>query len=148
MKHSWGITFPTLMFIFGVLGYFVYDKTWTGFLGVVLIYFLLSLIGFLGIIPIGGLIIYWFLGKWAIAKLLVFTGLTQTWLITLTFWTHAILALIITVISISLLLGFFGITSFIGFRNYSFHRKIIKACKATFSNKSDVKKCVERRSYV
>ena len=65
----------------GVLGFFVYGQTFAGFLGAVLIAFIVSIVSVIVLIPILGPFLYWFwLGPQAINWGLQLAGLQPTWL--------------------------------------------------------------------
>ena len=89
----------TTLIIFGILGYFVYDRSIDAAIGVVAISIAVGLITMLSLIPIIGwiastLISYY----WAIPAMLEIIGLEHTWLITTIFWLNVLLGLVMTIL--------------------------------------------------
>lgn len=140
-------SFPTLLFIMGILGYFAYDGV-KGALAVMLIYFVLGLIAIIGIIPFAGIFLYFYLGKLAIAKMLAFTGITQSWVITLALWSHLVTVLVFTILGL-FLLSMLGVITWFN-RKFPIPKTspkgIIDWCKAKFDKPEDINGCIKKYS--
>ena len=84
----------------GVLGFFVYGMTMVGFMGGMLIAFIVSIVSVVGFIPILGPFLYWlWLGPSAINWGLQLAGLQATWLTDYMQIAGLILAIFLTAIT-------------------------------------------------
>jgi len=90
-------TIMTLI-IFGILGYFVYDKSIESAIGIMGIAIVVNIVGLLSLLPIMGWIISTIILYFVIIPgLLTITGLEHTWLITVIFASNVIIGFIVTI---------------------------------------------------
>ena len=92
-----------LTILFTALGYFVYGS-WQGALGVFIFSFVIGLLKYVGIIPILGPILYWFIAKeMVIPKIFELTGIYGTWLTGVIFWIGFGVSMILTIVILIIL---------------------------------------------
>jgi len=88
----------TLTILWCALAYFVYGGL-NGVFGILILSILLSIAFFLCLIPIAGIILYFLLSFFVIIpKVLAFTGLHMTWLVTVMFAVDMIIGAIVSIV--------------------------------------------------
>ncbi len=91
-------TLSTLL-VFGILGYFVYDRSIESAIGVIGIAIVISIVTLISLLPVVGwiasILISYFM---VIPGLLAITGLEYTWLITVIFVINVIIGLVMTIL--------------------------------------------------
>ena len=93
-----------LTLLFSAIGYFLYGGL-NGFFGVFILCILLDFAALLGIIPVVGVVLYYFIGKITIMPwIFSFTGINATWLTNVIFWLDFVGAIVLTVVGIFLIL--------------------------------------------
>lgn len=95
-----------LPFLAFTLGYFQYDG-FSGGLAVLLYHILTLFAGLLGFIPVVGVILYLLVAKFTITPwLLNFTGITDSWVISIFYWIGFLEACLTTIVSVILIIKF------------------------------------------
>lgn len=89
---------PKLTVIFAIIAWFVYGS-FNGVAAIVAISFALGYIGLLGLIPVAGIFLYIWAGKWTITKIAILAGIKTTWLTGLILAAYGISAAIISFIT-------------------------------------------------
>jgi len=80
-----GMGFPIFAVLFALIAYFVYGKSVDAAMAIFILDILLSLFMVVSIIPLLGVVIYYFMGSWIYSWVLDMAGIQETW-ITLLIW--------------------------------------------------------------
>ena len=103
MSKSW-LGMSGIILLFSAIGYFVYGGL-HGFFGILILGILIELVSLLGLIPILGIILYWFVSKtYIIPWVLNLTGLTSTWVINMLFVFGLLVAIFLSLVALFLIL--------------------------------------------
>ncbi len=89
-----------LSIIFTIMAYFVYERSISAMLGMLLLVIGSGITSILSLIPIFGIFISYYINiAYTYPTVMQFTGLTPTWLTTLLLGCHTIIGVILTLIT-------------------------------------------------
>lgn len=87
------------MILWGALSYIIYDGNPMMVAGIIILIALGSILQIVSIIPMAGVLLYWFIQNRILDFIILKTGLYFTWIITCILGINILLSLVITIIS-------------------------------------------------